>query len=235
MTAILPQPPNPLEFYETPGAFTRWLFSILPIRGTILSPCAGSGAIQRHGVPQSGPFQGRSVSGPWTWITNDFDPRWPATYHEDAADPRFWFHFQTSTGIASRANATPIDWVVENPPFAPAIAIIDQALGTARVGVAMHLRASIHEVLKTGLRRTFMAEHPPTAILWLPRFAFQRSPTTGKWTTDSVCTCWCIWMRATTLLPVGQTIQYAPERVLDELQAETKDYRAEMDRLMEGF
>lgn len=40
-----------------------------------------------------------------------------------------------------------------------------------------------------------MAEHTPTGILWLPRFAYQRSKKTGKWTTDSVCACWVVWLK----------------------------------------
>jgi hypothetical protein len=93
----------------------------------------------------------------------------------------------------------------------------------------MHLRASIHEVLKTGVRRTWMAEHQPAGILWLPRFAYQRSKTTGKWTTDSVCACWVVWLKDPN---TPQFIRYAPERVIDELDAETPAYRSRMDRLM---
>jgi hypothetical protein len=93
----------------------------------------------------------------------------------------------------------------------------------------MHLRASIHEVLKTGIRRTFMGTHAPTGILWLPRFGYQRSKTTGKWTTDSVCACWVIWMKK----PTPQLIRYAPEWALDALEAETPAYRKRMDALMQ--
>ena len=97
------------------------------------------------------------------------------------------------------------------------------------MGVAMHLRASIHEVLKTGTRRTWMDRRTPTGILWLPRFAYQRSKTTGKWTTDSVCACWVIWLKDP-LAP--QFIRYAPEWVIDDLNAETPEYRRRMDAIM---
>jgi hypothetical protein len=123
----------------------------------------------------------------------------------------------------------PVDWAVSNPPFEPAVDIIENMLAISRVGVAMHLRASIHEVLKTGVRRTWLSNRPPNGILWLPRFAFQRSPTTGDWATDSVCSCWVIWDHSG-----EQFIKYADERVLDELDAETKSYRDNMDALMAG-
>ena len=122
-----------------------------------------------------------------------------------------------------------VDWTVENPPFKPCIDIIEHALEFSRIGVAMHLRASIHEVLKTGKRRAWMSKHQPTGILWLPRFGYQRSKTTGLWTTDSVTACWVIWHKDPR---VPQFIRYAPESVLDELEAETPIYRKRMDALM---
>jgi hypothetical protein len=191
------------EFYETPAAFTRWLFKDVFIDGRVCEPCVGSGAIvaaSNHGL----------------WWTNDLDSRWPADCHKDARDRSLW-------------KAHEFDWVVSNPPFTPAIDIISHALEFARVGVAMHLRASIHEVLKTGVRRTWMAKHQPTGILWLPRFAYQRSKTTGKWTTDSVCACWVVWLKDPN---ARQFIRYAPESVIDELDRETPAYRARMDQLM---
>lgn len=230
--AALPQPANPLEFYETPPAFSRWLFEVVPITGNILSPCAGNNAIQRAVTPQIRP------STHWTWTSNDLDPRWAGlhAYQEDATTLAFWNHFHTAGGEGSRGHARPIDYVVDNPAFSIWEQVAEHALASARQGVALHLRASVHEVLKTGTRRTWMAQHPPSAILWLPRYAFQRSKKTGKWSTDSVCTCWCVWLREQTrsLFP-EQRIYYAPERTLVELQAETKAFRAEMDLLMAGF
>lgn len=193
------------EFYETPDPFTNWLFHEVEITGRVFEPCVGNGAIQRASWP---PNRRK-------WFTNDLDPRWPADVHKDACDRTLW-------------EAHEFDWTVSNPPFTPAIEIIDRAIEFSRVGVAMHLRASIHEVLKNGVRRTWMARHPPTGILWLPRFAYQRSKTTGKWTTDSVCACWCVWIKDET----RQFIRYAPESVIDELDAFTPEYRRRMDALM---
>lgn len=222
------------EFYETPDPFTRWLFQEVavqsgrPIVGQIFEPCVGDGALIR--AAQSLPAgQDRQ------WITNDLDPRWSADYHEDAASPALW----QRQGIQAIGG---IDWTVTNPPFTPAIDIINLALQHSRVGVAMHLRASIHEVLKNtdrtktgklrknpGVRRTWMAEHTPTGILWLPRFAYQRSKSTGKWATDSVCACWVVWLKDP---QAPQFIRYAPESVLDELDAFTPEYRKRMDAIM---
>lgn len=208
------------EFYETPAAFTRWLFDVVTIEGTVLEPCVGDGAIVKAG-PMMAPLSSPRVFAHRDWVTNDLDQRWSADHHLDASNPELHKRLDSVFGG--------VDWVVSNPPFTPAIDIITHSLRHARVGVAMHLRASIHEVLKTGVRRTWMAEHQPTGILWLPRFAYQRSKTTGKWTTDSVCACWVVWLKASC---DGQFIRYAPERVIDELDAETPAYRERMDRLM---
>jgi hypothetical protein len=200
----------PFEFYETPETFTRYLFWTMAMRGTpitgrCLEPCVGSGAIIR-------------ASDHANWVTNDLDTRWTAHSHDDACllDSRFW----------QQAPA----WTVTNPPFSIGLDIAANALASSRIGVAMYFRISIHEVLKEGLRRTFFRIWPPTGIIFLPRFAYQRSPKTGKWTTDSATACWVIWQHDTT----AQFIDYAPPRVLDELDAETPLYRARMDEIM-GF
>lgn len=198
------------EFYETPEAFSTYLLKEAHISGRVLEPCVGNGAI----VATSSRF--KPAYNARQWITNDLDPRWTADHHLDATQPELW-------NAVGR-----VDWTVTNPPFSPALEIIEHALNHSRVGVAMHLRASIHEVLKTGKRRTWMYEHPPTEILWLPRFAYQRSRTTGQWTTDSVCACWVIWRPG----HFAQRIRYAPEWVIDALDAETDTYRERMDALM---
>lgn len=200
-----------MEFYETPHTFTRYLFRELserrrPITGRIFEPCCGAGAIIRASGENTHPMQ---------WVRNDLDTRWPAEFHADALSRSVW------------VDVGPVDWVITNPPFTPALDIASHALDWSTVGVAMHLRASIHEVLKTGVRRTWFREHQPTGIVWLPRFAYQRSKTTGKWTTDSVCACWVVWLKNAPF----QFIDYAPEYVIDELHDETPAYRERMDAL----
>lgn len=205
------------EFYPTPDPFTHWLFDEVPIRGRVLEPCVGDGAIVRSaGANQPGFEPCRE------WFTNDLDSRWStADSHLDASTPALR-NALTALGIT-------IDWSVSNPPFTPAVEIIEEQLAIARVGVAMHLRASIHEVLKTGVRRTWLSQRPPTGILWLPRFAYQRSKAKGEWSTDSVTACWVIWLKDPA---AAQFIKYAPERVLDELKVFTPAYRQRMDTLM---
>lgn len=196
---------NPFEFYETPQAFSRYLFATVPITGRLFEPCVGTGAIVRaHGDPS-------------VWRTNDLDPRHAADTHLDAGDPACW------------AAAGPIDWTVSNTHFSGWLDVVRLGLEYSRVGVALHLRASVHEVCKTGERRTFMRRYRPTGNLWLPRFGYQRSPSTGKWSTDNVCACWVIWHKDPAV-PVY--VDYAPEWVLDELDAETAAYRARIDAVM---
>lgn len=209
--------PIDYEFYETPNTFSRWLFKAVRIEGRIFEPCVGGRAIPHAAIgqwPNNHPLDEQRRE----WITNDLDERWLADYHRDATEEGLW------TMACAHHCA-----IVSNPPFTPALEIIARAIEYSRVGVAMHLRASIHEVLKTGIRRTWMAQHTPTGILWLPRFGYQRSKTTGKWTTDSVCACWVVWLKDPA---APQFIRYAPEWVIDQLDRETPEYRARMDLLM---
>jgi len=164
------------EYYATPPSLTRYLATWLkdhgwPIQGQCFEPCMGDGAI-------IGAIGGDGCE----WEGNDLDPRW-CQNPKDACDPKAW------------ADGGPMDFVVSNPPFSLATPIIANALASASVGVAMYLRLSWHEPLKTGPRRTFLLEHPPTAILYLPRVAHQRSRKTGQWATDSVTSCWTIWIK----------------------------------------
>lgn len=210
--------PHDFEWYPTPAAATRWLFSTMALKGhrihgVVYEPCVGDRAIVRA---SEGADDHAGISLERAWVTNDLDPRWPADRHVDAAHATSW------RGIHC-------DAVVTNPSFSLAIEIATLAIESAPI-VAMHLRASIHEPLKTGLRRFWMAKYPPTGILWLPRFAYQRSRAKGAWSTDSVTACWCVWVRDAK----NQFIDYAPASVIDELTAETPVYRQRMDAAM-GF
>lgn len=203
-SALMPDH-NPFEFYPTPTPFTQWLSDEIEISGRCADVCVGNRAIPAA-LPKS-----------LSWVTNDIDPRWPARYHLDASAPALY------RGLGA------VDWHITNPPFTLAIPILDHCVKHAHVGVAMYVRVSIHEVLKTGIRRSWMTEHPPTGLLFLPRFAYQRSPTTGAWATDSLTCCWAIWYRDPA---VPQFIRYAPSWVGDALDAFTPDYRSQMDALM---
>lgn len=216
-TVVSSGPALGLEFYETPETHTQWLFNEIDICGTVLDPCAGNSAVRRGAGSMFVPWSARP--GERTWIENDLDPYWGHVSKADASSPLFW------SSIRQR-----VDWVVTNPAFSIAMDVLAGAIQAARFGVALYLRASIHEPLETGIRRTFFAHHPPTGILWLPRFGYQRSPKFGSWATDSVTSCWCIWQaRAHT-----QFIRYAPDALLRASKVERTFYRARMDALM-GF
>lgn len=200
------------EFYETSEAFTGYLIDVLRRRcdgGLIgrncFEPCVGNRAIVRVAEAADVGF----------WDTNDLDAHWSANTHGDA------------TNAATFQRTGSIDWTVSNTPFTHAIPIATRALAASRVGVALYLRASIHEVLKEGIRRSWFAANPPTGIVWLPRVAHQRSRAKGIWSTDSMTSCWVIWHKGAT----EQFIEYAPESVLDALESETPRYREQMDAL----
>lgn len=168
------------------------------------------------------------------WVTNDIDPRWRADFHLDATT-RQAFDAARATG--------PIDWVVTNTAFSIWRQVAELGFEYAEEGVALYLRASVHEVSKgkrlrkdapadaTREGRAWMTNHVPTGILWLPRFGHQRSAKTGEWATDNVCTCWVVWRKGDRR-ECPQFISYAPESVLDELDAETPLFRSRMDRVM---
>lgn len=198
------------EFYETPEPVILWLDRWLtshgwPINGHCFEPCVGNGAIVRA-------LQHESRA----WRMSDLDPRWCET-PRDARDERTW------------ADHGAQDWTITNPPFSQAMRILTRAFDFS-LNVAMYLRLSIHEPLRTGLRRDFLHRYRPSAVLMLPRFAHQRSRKKGIWSTDSVTSCWCIWRTGAS----DQFIDYAPPDVTDALDAFTPGYRDRMDALM-GF
>lgn len=204
------------EFFETSEAFTRYLMHVLRRRAfggidgrTVFEPCVGNGAILRAAKQVS------HLGCAKRWITNDLDPRWKAQSHRDA------------TLASTFERVGPIDFTITNTPFTLAVPIAAQAIAYSRVATALYMRASIHEPLKEGVRRTWFAEHPPSGIAWLPRVAHQRSRSKGIWSTDSMTSAWVIWIKGYS----GQFIEYAPASVLAELEAETPAYRAQMDAL----
>lgn len=200
------------EYYETPHAITHALLSVLrareiPLGRTACEPCVGRGAIREACT---------SAGVDLSWLTNDIDTHHEADYHMDATDPAFW----------SAVEQFSFHWIITNPPFSLWVPILERTLARARIGLALHLSISAHEVLKTGPRRTLLHEHPPTGIIFLPRFAYQRSKETKKFTTDTVTACWAVWLRDPR---AQQFITYAGPWVVDALEDETPAYRARVD------
>lgn len=155
-----------LDAYYTPAGQMLALLEHQDITGSIIEPCVGGGDIARQ--------------LPGDIETNDIDPSVSAQQHLDAGGAELW---------AGRG----VDWVVSNPPYKqPACRdIVAHAVGTARVGVAMLLRLSFLEpTAKINPRGPWLAEHPPSRLLVLPRCSY-----TGDGKTDSVTTAWVIWLR----------------------------------------
>ena len=165
---------QPLDFYPTPSLLTWALLNshrFVPWRNkaTVLEPCNGEGAISDV-LKESGLF--RLVD------TADIDETKPAALTMDAADPGAW------------ARSARYDWVITNPPYNQAPAILPLAYDNCRVGMAMLLRLSYLEPCEN--RAGWLVEHPPAkVIVFNPRPRF-RADTSGS---DSVTTAWFIWHR----------------------------------------
>jgi hypothetical protein len=156
-----------LDFYETPQKLTECLLKHWQPdeNDTILEPCGGHGAISRI-------FEKRGFSV----ITNDIDLDKPADYHLDVS-------------IASNWKQLPIvDWVVTNPPFKKAPAIIPCAYEKAQKGVIALLRLSYLEPTRN--RQDWLKTHPLSLLISLnPRPQFRQDTKS----TDSATVCWYIW------------------------------------------
>ena len=150
------------DFYPTPSWATEKLLEQFPMAGVIGEPCTGAGdvanVLRRHGE---------------VW-TNDIDRSHVADSYHDLADPDSW------------ARLPDCDWIVTNPPFNIAAAIVPAAHEKARLGVAMLLRLSYLEPCQN--RAQWLAGHPPTTLLVIPRISF-----TGDGKTDNCPTAWMIW------------------------------------------
>jgi hypothetical protein len=165
---------QPLDFYPTPGLLTWALLDshrFVPWRNqaTVLEPCNGEGAISDV-LKESGLF--RLVD------TADIDETKPAALTMDAADPGAW------------SRMARYDWIITNPPYNQAPAILPLAYDNCRVGMAMLLRLSYLEPCEN--RARWLAEHPPAKlIVFNPRPRF-RADTGGS---DSVTSAWFVWHR----------------------------------------
>lgn len=163
-----------LDFYETAPWQTRALLANVPeIGGRIVEPCAGDNSIAKVLTARTSVLH---------LITNDIDPDKPAHTHLDATGEVFW---STVAGGC--------DWVVGNFPFEmPAcLTMVQHAVRTAKVGVAVMLRISFLEPTDTRHPRgPWLAENPITRLLALPRHSF-----TGNGKSDNATTAWFIWSR----------------------------------------
>jgi hypothetical protein len=162
---------QPLDFYPTPGLLTWALLDshrFVPWRNqaTVLEPCNGEGAISDV-LKESGLF--RLVD------TADIDETKPAALTMDATDPQAW------------ARMACYDWVITNPPYNQAPAILPLAFQNCRVGMAMLLRLSYLEPCEN--RARWLAEHPPAKLIVFNYHSINDG------IRDSVTSAWFIWHR----------------------------------------
>ncbi len=142
---------------------------------SLVEPCVGQGNITnaiRARYPDVLAFR------------NDLDVRWDADSHRDATDQAFWQY----VGFP--------DWVITNPPFSTAFEIVREALKVAQVGVAMLLRVTWLEPLRSAEKQAktkWLVENPPDWELVLERTSFD-----GSGGQDSAPCAWFVWCPALT-------------------------------------
>lgn len=168
------------DWYPTPSWATEMLLARIDLRGEVLEPCSGDGAISNVLSDEDSPAD--------LVYRNDLDTKWEAEFHGDAACSAWW-----------KTHGRQWDWVVSNPPFNVAHKIVPLAFEHAFDGVAMLLRLSYLEPCAG--RGRWLVEHPPSKLIVLPRISF-----TGDGKTDSVTCAWYVWQRHET----GQSFEVVP-------------------------
>ena len=162
-----------LDAYPTPARLTQALLYYVPIAGRVLEPCAGEGQMA-EALELCDRSRVRVV------YRNDIDPAYNCQHSEDATDFRaaIW--------------QVPCDWVVTNPPYGRAEAILANAYRCARTGVAFLLRLSFLE--PTNGRRVWLQEHQEQ-LSHLLVFGSPRPSFTDDGRTDSATVAWMVWQR----------------------------------------
>mgnify|MGYP000939987258 CR=1 FL=1 len=195
------------EYYPTPRPYVTWLYTHLegswwPCDATGLAPCVGSGRIPE-------------VFSNVRWTTNDLDPIWPADYHGDVGEQEMW---QTWLD----ANGGPYDLLIENPAYSVAFPLLWHAVhGRAARIIALHVRLSFFEATKSEPAKVdFLAHHTPSDILHLPRYPYAKSQKSGKYSQDTVPSCWAIWHLMDDYHARGTRFHYPPDWVYLEAKAE---------------
>jgi hypothetical protein len=151
------------DFYPTPARLVDALRQRVEIGGVVYEPCAGDLAIANC-------FPG--------CLTNDVDITRPTMLHVDATRPEAWAGIECA-------------WVVTNPPFNQAAAILPLAYECATVGVAFLLRLTFLE--PTEKRGEWLQAHRQE-LAHLIIFGQSRPSFTGKGT-DSATVAWMVWKK----------------------------------------
>lgn len=187
------------DFYRTPAWMVRALLSRMHLMGghRVMCPCAGDGAIVRE-LPLSVHV-----------VTNDIVQRDPLIpdFLLDATRRDSWDAFE---------RYGPLHVTIENPTFELTFPVAEHALARSRDGVALLQRCTWPE--PTEERDEWLAEHPPSAEIRMPRWNFRSL--NGKGGSDTACPSWWVWNLGAELIAPGFDIVTRRER--DELIAAQK-------------
>lgn len=160
------------DAYDTPPWQVDALVDHVPaIAGSIWEPCAGDGSLLSRLLDRKPDL---------AFVTMDIDATKDPMLVGDATNPATWREWIDKAGRP--------DWIVTNPPFGDAFAILQLALATATVGVAFLSRLSFVEPTKT--RGPWLKEHPHDQRIVLERWSY-----TGNGRTDASTTEWLIWVK----------------------------------------
>lgn len=170
------------DFYPTPVRLTEQLLKHVPIRGNVLEPCAGDGAIAHVLTKEKGIRQ---------IITNDINKEYCWNLTQDATDPNvamwqrewLWYPYNKPT------------WVITNPPFNQAAAILKNAFNCTGFGVAFLLRLSFLEPATQSDNRAAWLKAHEKNMSDLLIFGSPRPSFTSNGRHDSVTTAWMVWKK----------------------------------------
>jgi hypothetical protein len=164
------------DHYPTPEWMTQCLIDYAKVEGTIFEPCAGADqAIAKMFVKNGHPVQ-----------TNDL-------YFDNC---HYQFDATNDNLFGASVHYYRPNWIITNPPYNCAQAIIENSHKYAKVGVAMLLRVTADEmVMGNPSRYNWWAEHPESLAIKMPRFSFAKSSKSGRQTTDSTYCQWFVWRK----------------------------------------
>ena len=158
---------------------TQELLHYVSISGVILEPCAGEGFMAQSLTPFAK-----------TLYTNDIQQKFQTDFSCDARDPdAVCYHCQPHP-----------DWIVTNPPYKDAFAILQASFASAKRGVAFLLRQTFDEPTKA--RKIWLQNHADCL-----RFRIPISPRpnwregefnlkTGRaFSNDSTTNTWFVWRK----------------------------------------
>ena len=173
---------RPRDFYETGSWQVAALTDHLPeLAGVVWSPALGTGRSSRACGSTS------RISMPSSRMISTRRGRRRAPGR----------HARRHLGDDGDYHGRP-DWIITNPPFGAAFAILQHAVATARQGVVIMARLSFME--PTHQRGPWLAAHPCDKRITLERDSFTEN---GK--SDNVTTEWLAWARVPLAGPANVT------------------------------